>query len=180
MWDRNWAESYKSEEALTHPHRQLMLEVISRHEPFESVFEVGCAACANLYLLSKKYPEVSLLGYDISEDAIKKGYKLRSITAYSSLDKCFPSDIVLTDATAIYVSDKNIESFVTILKHYTKKAIILCEWHSDKGPFVKHGHWVHNYKELLPGCKITKLTEEDWPESSEWCEFGHIITYETS
>ena len=184
MWDRNWAESYKSDESLRHPHRQLILDAVSRYEPIESVLEIGCGGGSNLYLIRKQCPDSYIFGYDISPEAIRMAktflYKYPKHYIYEEIDAIQPTDIVLTDAVAVYISDRNIKSFIERLKKLSEKALILCEWHSDKGSFVKNGHWVHNYKELLPGCKITKLTKEDWPESPNWVEYGHIITYETS
>jgi len=184
LWDRNWAESYKSDESLKHPHRQLILKAIPNYEPIESVLEIGCGGGSNLYLIGKQYPDSYIYGYDVSPEAIRTAktflYKYRKHFIYKEIDAIHPVDIVLTDATAIYVSDRNIKSFIERLKKLSEKALILCEWHSDEGPCFKHGHWVHNYKNLLPGSKITKLKTEDWPESPEWQEYGHIITYETS
>jgi len=184
LWDKDWSESYKSEDSLNHPHRQLILEAVSRYEPIESIFEVGCGSGTNLYLLSKAYPEIYVLGYDISKPATEKAreyLRLRKSMIYDDIKDLFwRTDIVLTDAVAVYVSDKNIKSFIERFKKVSKKALILCEWHSEEGPFTYDGHWVHNYKELLPGCKIEKIPPEAWPESKNWKEFGHIITYETS
>ena len=182
MWDRDWSDSYMSEDSLIHPHRQLILEAVSQYEPIESVYEVGCGAGVNLKLLTSKYPEAKIYGYDISLDAVKKAIAFvgsRTVRITNDV-RIFTADIVLNDATAIYVSGKNIKSFIEMLKSYTQKAIVMCEWHSEEGPFIHDGHWVHNYKELLPGCKAEKIPPEAWPESKNWQEFGHIITYETS
>lgn len=61
----------------------------------------------------------------------------------------------------------------------TKKAIILCEQHSDfSSPFYKD-HWIHNYKSLFSKfiseekIRITKLSTEIWP--GDWGELGYII-----
>jgi len=181
LWDRDWSESYKSEDSLNHPHRGWILGAISIFEPIGSIFEVGCGGGANLIRISEIYPEVSLCGYDTSDAAMKTiqhvGVLIQSFENIAMYPKC---GIVLTDATAIYVSGSNIKSFIEMLKHYANKAIVMCEWHSEEGPFIHEGHWVHNYKELLPGCKVEKIPPEAWPESKNWKEFGHIITYETS
>ena len=185
MWDKNWLESYKSEDSLNHPHRQLILEAISRYEPLESVFEVGCGAGVNLKLLHHIYPEIRLYGYDISKQAMKDAVSFFSdlpgrFLDYSDEDSFSQADILLTDAVAVYVSDKNIKSFVERFSGLAKKVLILCEWHSEEGPFIHEGHWIHNYRDLLPGCKIEKIPPEAWPESKNWQEYGRIITYETS
>jgi len=182
LWDRDWSKSYISKDSLNHPHRKLILNAISQYEPCESVYEVGCGAGVNLKLLKNKYPEIKIYGYDISFDAVKEAIAFvgsRTVKITNDI-RIFNADIVLTDATAIYVSGSNIKSFIEMLKHYANKAIVMCEWHSDKGAFVHEGHWVHNYKELLPGCKVEKIPPEAWPESENWKEYGNIITYETS
>jgi tRNA G46 methylase TrmB len=75
FFDKSWAERYISKESINHPHRKILIDIISKYYPFDSALEIGCASGPNLYLLAKKFPEVKLYGIDISKKAIEIGKK---------------------------------------------------------------------------------------------------------
>jgi|SRR3989344_125439 len=191
FFDRNWSKRYISNDSLNHPHRKLLIKEIIDFYPFKNVLEVGCASGPNLYLLAKKFSDVSFYGIDVSKNAInegenfflKKGLKnvfLQTLTA-SQLEK-FASknmDIVFTDAAIIYVGQDQIERVFREIVRIAKKAIILCEQHTDGKSFYDD-KWVHNYKEIVnknaPQANINfiKIPENIW--GGDWGKYGYIIT----
>jgi len=120
--------------------------------------EIGCASGPNLYLLAKKFPEIKLYGIDISKKAIEIGKKkfneekilnvILETGNPSDLQKFFNKsiDIIFSDACLIYISPKKINSVVEEMVRIAKKAIILCEQHSDNSNSFYNGNWGHNYK----------------------------------
>src|SRR3989344_5148520 len=70
---KEWAEKYLSPESLNHPHRQFLIDKISKWAPFQSLLEIGCASGPNLYLLAKKYPKTNFYGTEINKGAVKIG-----------------------------------------------------------------------------------------------------------
>jgi ubiquinone/menaquinone biosynthesis C-methylase UbiE len=192
IFDKKWAESYISKEAINHPHRKILIEMISKHYPFETVLEIGCASGPNLLLLAKKFPKTKFYGIDISKKAIETGrnYFLKENIKNVFLDsgkaenlKNFKDksiDIIFTDATLIYEGPDKIDLIIKEMLRIVKKSIVLCEQHinSSGGSYYKD-HWVYNYNLLfgkfLPKEKIkfTKIPKEVW--SGDWGEIGNFI-----
>src|SRR4030042_430657 len=60
-----------------------------------------------------------------------------------------------------------------------KKAIVLCEQHSDSEPSFYKDRWIHNYKFIFKEfvaqerVKMDKISPEMWP--GHWAKFGYII-----
>jgi len=191
FFDKSWVERYISEESINHPHRKLLIETISKYYPFESVLEIGCASGPNLYLLAKKFPEVKFYGIDISKKAIERGKKKFNEEKISNviLESGNPSglkkffnksiDIVFSDACLIFIDPKKINSVIEEMFMIAKKAIIMCEQHTDSPDSFYTDNWIHNYK-LLFGkfvssekIKFTKIPEGIW--GGDWGKFGYII-----
>jgi len=174
VWDKDWADSYASEESLNHPHRKLILEAVRQFEPFEIFLEYGCGPGANLALLADKYPKSTFIGVDISRVALGKAIKKANIFYFEVTNvPGFNCDIALTDACMIYA--RQGEEIASVIKRHSK-AFIGCEWHDEKGTFGHGRHWVHNYRKLFPGCELRKLTWNDWQDDG-WSTYGHIITW---
>jgi ubiquinone/menaquinone biosynthesis C-methylase UbiE len=161
FFDKSWAESYISKESINHPHRKILIDTISKYYPFDSALEIGCASGPNLYLLAKKFPEVKLYRIDISKKAIEIGKKKFNEEKISNVIletgnptnlKRFPNksiDIIFSDACLIYINPKKINSVVEEMVRIAKKAIILCEQHSNSSDVYYKDHWLYNYKSLF-------------------------------
>lgn len=193
LGNKNWPQTYVSKESLNHPHRQFLIKKISACQ-FENILEIGCASGPNLYLLSKKFPDVKIYGTDISKEAIKFGEKwlneqniknvFLSVAKADNLKKFSDKsiDIIFTDATLIYLSPRKIKKSLKEIIRVAKKALILNEWHTETDKSLYKDHWAHNYKlifkELLPEekIKISKIPKELW--AGEWSEYGYIIEAE--
>jgi ubiquinone/menaquinone biosynthesis C-methylase UbiE len=192
LFDRNWAEDYLSEEALSNT--KFITGEIERRIPFSSLLEVGCASGPNLYGLAKKYPEIKFYGIDISRKAIEVGKKIFAKEKISNIflsegkaenlekfkDKSV--DLVFSSAVLIYIGPDKIRQVLKEMVRVAKKKIILFEWNSERAEdSLFKAHWVHNYRFLInkflpPGekVKITKFPfSKDW--SGGWEEFGSII-----
>jgi len=189
--DRSWAESYISKESISHPLRKILIDKISNYFPFDSILEIGCASGPNLYLLTKKFPQTKFYGIDISKKAIGTGQnyfkkeKIKNIFLESGRaedlkkfrDKSI--DIIFTDATLIYLGLDKIDLIVKEMIRIAKKAIILCEQHTNSSRMFYKDYWVHNYNFLFgkflskEKIKLTKISQEVW--SGDWGEMGYII-----
>jgi len=193
IFDRsNWPEKYLSPESLNHPHRKLLMEVISKYVPFKNAFEIGCASGPNLYLLAKKFPEAKIYGSDISKNVIafgKKWFEKQSIknvelfTSYAEDSfQNFPDksiDIIFSDAALIYLNEKKMEKILKEMIRVSRKALIFNEQHTDAISPISDGHWIHNYKNLLKKflsaekINFTKIPEDIW--AGNWAKYGYII-----
>ena len=192
FFERNWPEKCVSEESFNYPHRQLLVNIISKYTPLENIFEVGCAAGPNLYLLAKKFPKTKIYGSDISKYTIdfgknwfiKEGIKnveFFTSNAETSLKnfKGESIDIIFSDATLIYFNEKKIEKMLKEMTRVGRKALILKEQHTE-GPPIFDSHWIHNYKNLLANLiskenvKFTKIPKNIWPDKN-WTKYGNII-----
>ena len=188
--DKTWAQSYISNGSLNHSHRKLLIGKISKYSPFKNVLEVGSASGPNLYLLAEKFTEVDFYGIDVSEKAVRDGnlfFKKRNIknvllrkTDVSRLKDFVDNsmDVVFSDAVLLYVGLDKVGSVLKEMVRISKKAIILCEQHTDVESFYDD-KWVHNYKKIvekvIPQSEtiFTKIPQEVW--QGDWGEYGYII-----
>ncbi len=193
LLEPNWVKEQISPNSLNHPHRQFLIEKISGYLPFRTLLEVGSASGPNLYFLAKKFPTAEFYGVDISNQAIETGREwfkkeglnniklIQSAADNLGVFKNKSVDIVITDATLIYVGPEKIMKILVEMLKIARKTLILNEWHSDeiKKSVLQNDHWIHNYKYLLgklPGVdkiEITKLPEGTW--SGDWAKYGYII-----
>ncbi len=191
FFDRSWVERYISEASISHPHRKLLIDKIAVYSPLSSVLEIGCSSGPNLYLLAKSFPKISLYGIDISTKAIKAGqafFKQKEMNNVSLIlgkfdgikefqDKSF--DIVFSDAALIYAGPDKIDVIIREMLRIAKKAVVLCEQHTESKPALYRDRWIHNYKLLfqrfvpLEKIKFTKFSSGLWV--GDWEKFGHII-----
>jgi len=190
FFDRTWARSYISEQSINHPHRKMLMEKISSYGPFKSVLEIGSASGPNLFLLAQKFSQAKFYGVDVSLSAVREGKRffkkrgvknvfLQSLSANqleSFADKS--ADVVFTDAAMIYVGKDQIEKVFKEMMRIAKKAIILCEQHTDGESFYDD-KWVHNYKQIItsivPNARVNfiKIPKEVW--GGDWAKYGHIV-----
>lgn len=71
--DDEWVMSYW--DSSNHSHRSLLMEKISGYS-HGSILEIGCNCGPNLYLITKRFPDIEAQGIDINPRAIEKGNKL--------------------------------------------------------------------------------------------------------
>lgn len=191
IFDKKWAQNYISQTSISSPHRIILVKKISSFFPFDSVLEFGSASGPNLYLLAKKFPEVKFYGIDISKKAIKTGkeyFKKEGIkNIFLEIGKIenlrkFQNksiDVIFTDAVLIYVGPDKINFAIKEMLRIAKKAIILCEQHSELPSLIYKDRWIYNYKFLFGNSipedkiKISKVSSEDW--KGEWEKSGYII-----
>jgi len=181
--DRNWTDGYLNEEALNNPHRNLIVETLKKYAPFRDLVEYGCGAGANLIKIHESMPDVNLTGIDISKKAVRVAEQnLKYAIFYHGDVRSFFAgthqrrDVVLTDAVLIYVPPECMRSIQCAFMGIADKVIVMCEWHSDKGPFVAFGHHIHNYRKVFPGCEITKIPKDVWPGGG-WEKYGSMIVW---
>jgi len=185
----DWVEA--SWESKDHPHRQLLIDGISKFRP-KSILEIGCASGANLFLVAKKYPKAQIWGIDINKKAVDYGnrqfkqlgmgnVRLAVGKAGSLLFAENAFDVVFTDAMLIYVGPDKIKQVIEQMLNIAKKGLVLVEWHRShtNGLGVySNGLWQRNYKRLLgrhiPRNRITvaRIPKEVW---SAWNGRGTVI-----
>ena len=193
IFDRsNWPEKYASEESLNHPHRKLLIDIISKYAPFENIFEIGCASGPNLYLLAKKFPQAKIYGSDISKNAINFGKKwlekqnIKNVNFFQSqAEKSLKNfsdksiDVIFSDAALIYLDPPKIIKTLKEMFRVCRKALIFNEQHTDASSPILDNHWIHNYKNLLKKfvlddkIKFTKIPEDFY--GGNWVKYGYII-----
>lgn len=190
----DWSSSYL--QTVDHPHRQFLREHLQRLEPFSKVLELGCASGPNLELLSKEYPSVHFTGLDISPEAIKNATKTFQEKGISNVsfgvsnlgdlsryeDNSF--DVVFSDAVLIYFDEPTFIKTLQELKRITKKAFIFIEYDGDKNSLTKQelndmgSYHMRDYSSYFPNAKITKYDIDESIWSTNWVQFGKLITVE--
>lgn len=176
--------------SIDHPHRALLCEAVLRHTLFSRVLEIGCGSGPNLKILAEKFPEALFCGIDISESAVARGRKLFLEWGISNvqlwragaddLSACEDAsfDVVISDATLLYVGPDKLETAIREMLRVCRGAIVLCEQHTNEDSFYED-RWVHNYRKVFslyaPGASLqfSKIPEGVW--GGEWARYGYII-----
>lgn len=183
----DWKTAYL--DTWNHPHRELIVSALKQMQWF-SLWEVGCGPGANLVKIVKELPGRQVGGSDISEDAIELAQKtfvggkfhVESVEDLLLSDNAV--DVVLSDATLIYIGPRKIHKVMNELTRVARNYVVLCEFHSTnwfkKLMFRwKSGYNAYDYKKLLEkygyfDILIVKIPKEFWP-GTPWQEWGHII-----
>lgn len=172
-----------------HPHRQLIVYAL-QSLPWFSLWEVGCGAGANLVKIVKEMPNHQLGGSDINKDMIDTAkqalvgarFHVEDVTDMLLSDNSV--DIVLSDATLMYISPKEINKALNEMVRIARVAIVLFEFHSnnwfERLVFrLRTGYNMYNYQALLEkhGCydiQKFKIDKRVW-DDKEWSRFGHLL-----
>ena len=184
-------------QAALHPHRAVLLEAVRRFAPIDSVLEVGCHTGANLLVLARAFPQAVLSGVDVNPRAIAVGRRVltRAGAGRVRLEvgraddlRRLPDrsvDVVITDATLMYVGPDKIDSALAELVRVGRRAVICNEWHLAQGapgpPSRWHDmHWLHDYGRLLASQpRVAAVRTEQLPAGlygpGDWDRYGTVI-----
>lgn len=182
LYPGSWLEGYQK--SIAHPHRQLIMNSLNKLKNIESVLEMGCCTGPNLLRISQAYPNAKLAGYDVSEPAIQRAKVLLpratlKVGNHISIPFKEKFDVVVADATLMYISPQEIKRVMNELDRVTKRVAILVERDADsmEGEITSHV-WGRDYTQWLEllGFRVEtiKITEEQWPHSKGWAQFGHL------
>ncbi len=182
-WKTHYYDSWN------HPHRELIVEALKQF-PWFTLWEVGVGGGANIARIVRDLPGRHLGGSDVSEDAVAfcreafKDGKFQVESVEDMLMSDHSSDVILSDATLIYVDPKKIDKVMGEIVRIARNNIVLCEFHSKSWwkRFwfrMKSGYNAYDYDALLKrhGCydvRIFKIPKRFWP-GTPWEEWGHII-----
>ena len=186
----DWNKAYFS--TWTHPHRILIINYL-RSIRFGSLYEIGCAAAANLFVINQAFPRVRVGGCDVNNDALREGIKHLPRNAFlqeGHAEDLFMSDkstdVVLTDMMCIYLSPRSMNRFIKEAKRITRSHVIFVEFNSESlwerlRIWWETGYYVHNFRKLLAqngfyDVIICPMKEQDWPGGGLQPKVGAIIT----
>jgi len=185
--DASSAEAYWANRNL--PSKDFLLQNITTPSP-ANMLEIGCNCGPNLYKLSLKYPDATIVGTDINKMAIQKGnewfreegisnvklFALRAEEHNQFPDKSF--DVVFSWAVLLLIGPDKIGKVLKEMFRLAKKELILIEKHEEdekKDPrglgYVDHGYWKRDYvcllKHIIPDfvygrIDVIKIPEEVW------------------
>lgn len=183
---KDWIEGY--EKSVDHPHRKEVLSILRSLPKFGSLLEVGCSVGPNLKLIQNAFPGVKLAGIDPNEASVEAahtfvpggGVILGDARKLGTLFEMKSFDVVLADASLMYITPDEIRGVMDQIALIAKKAVVIVERCTDsKLGSLAGGVWGRDYELLLRerGFKVesVKITEEMWPGSPNWAKFGKII-----
>ena len=178
---KSWITDYVL--SVEHPHRSLIIEALKTLEPYESLLEIGCSAGPNLLRIHGK----KLAGIDANAKSIEAAktilpdvdLRVGNMIELPWNDKSF--DILLADASLMYISPEDIDKMMKEIDRVTKKGVVIIDRFNESLNGEVGGYvWARNYPRLLEimGFKVTvkKITEELWPDSKNWQLYGVIVT----
>lgn len=182
----DWIRGYW--ESQNHAHRQLIITSIKQIGGINTILELGCNCGPNIALIKErlKIPEKQLAGIDINSDSVAFGkahlpgvdFRIGNFVKLPWNDKSF--DLVLCDASLMYVDRDHIYQTMEEIDRVTKKAVIIIDRFSSTSKGDITGHvWGRNYLRLLRNKGFvpasTKLTKYTWPGSPNWQRFGRLF-----
>lgn len=179
---KDWIEGY--EKSVDHPHRFDIVQALYSFS-FGSLLEIGCSVGPNLKRIWNEFPLAELSGIDPNKDSVEraKDYLPKGIKVTEGDVRAMPFtevDIILADASLMYIEPNEIKAVMDKLALCAKKGIIIVERYSpSKTGEIVGGVWGRDYETLLKerGFKVDKIkiTEESWPHSPNWQKFGFIF-----
>lgn len=154
--------SYRSPQpAVTAPHREQLLSLLVPLIP-ESVLEVGCGLGENLALIARQVPAVRVAGLDINTQCLK--IAANALTAEHRTTAIFregraellpfataSTDVVLSDAVFMYLSEKAARRALAEMLRVTRRVAVVHLFADEDAPESRliGGNWVHNFPRLL-------------------------------
>ena len=195
--ERIWKKCYNKDQTGIfndyYAYNRLYLVKKIKSDVFNSVLEIGSKEGRNLRMIAKSFPDVKLVGIDISSEAVKIGNELFKKEGLSNVtlfegkadeldctDKSF--DLVFIFAVLIYIDSKNINKVLSEMLRVAKRRVLILEWHDpelSKGKLTSH--WIYNYEEQLKpfnseiqSLEITKIPEDEF-EDINWKKYGYYI-----
>jgi len=189
IYDPNWAESYL--DTIYHPHRNQIIEAISIFPYANSIAEIGCGPGANIVRLSKAYPNMRIIGIDISHKAIDLAKQYFKKNKYKNV-KCDVSkaddlrslknrsiDVLLTDAMLMFIAPDLIEKTLREIVSKAKLGIVMNEFYlsGSRGHF-ESGHWIYDLvkliKKIAPKSHI-HIIKSHFTGDPTWNSYGKLI-----
>ena len=171
FWDNIGGEKYfnQFESKEGQRNENIFLEKIDEFKP-KSIIDIGCGYGRYLKVISKNFPNIRLVGIDISSSQIK--YARKYCENYSNIEffeidgKHIPYeknsfDMSITYGCLQHVRHRDLNYFFTQIKSITKQYSILIEY--DKpyryNPMKnKYWHYNHNYNNLFKNENMNKNT----------------------
>lgn len=196
-WDKSYltgVDEVSGQPMWNHPHRELLMQALNSFHWF-SLWEVGMGGGANLMKILKTFKQRQLGGSDVNPDAVEfavktfQGGMFRTESVEDMLMSDKAVDVMLSDATLIYISPGKIKNTIKEMVRVTRTAILLCELHGgtwwERPLFrLRTGYNAYDYRKLLEdaGCydlQIIKIPEAYWP-GMPWSKWGHVILAKVS
>ncbi len=149
------------------------------------LIEFGCAAGPSLIDLSRTYLDSQFLGFDIRKGAVREGqkyierHKIKNVGLVNSnlvdLEDDISCDFLISRATLIYLSPKDLKRLLHKVKYKVRKKIIFQEIHSRTNTPIKHYYFAHSFKDIfielgyeeLFSIAIEDMYFDNW-ESKDW------------
>ncbi|MBI4250711.1 class I SAM-dependent methyltransferase [Candidatus Uhrbacteria bacterium] len=188
----HWADDHIK--SVSHPHRAYWIEKVGAYAPVKTVLEIGCNAGPNLSILSRHFPDIQCYGIDINRNAIANGgqwfvreHLPRVELAFGKADdlrryKDKSIDVVMSDATLLYVGPDKIKKVLSEIERVCVKAMIFLEFHEPLSNLCRlyDARWIYNYEMVcqmyLPSAtyKLSKLPKDAHHDPS-WQMYGFFI-----
>lgn len=181
---------------ITRPHRAQLLDALDGLGEWRSALEVGCGRGANLYLLSRRHPQATLTGIDVSASVIKqtrlefarRGLPTVNLHIADAMDlSAFPSggfDVVFSDAVHMYVPPASIVAALRETLRISRLGAVISTWHenaaADKQPWrYDEGTWVYDYQRLFMenfglAVELMPYSADAWGDA-RWRRYGCLL-----
>ncbi len=203
VYEAHWKHRNYDEDAVVrawdHPHRPWLAGQVRALGDLMSVLEIGCGSGANVAALARMLPRATVTGVDVNDQAVTSGNRRlmaedihnAKLLAGSALDlRVFHDrefDVVLTDATLLYVGPDQIRRVIAEMARIARCALFVLELHRPElqgnrgrsGIHTRDG-WCRNYEalfhELFPSAatEVTKVPDAAW-STGRWPMYGYGV-----
>lgn len=154
----------------TYLHREILLNYIVKYNP-ESVLDVGCGSCADLWLLKQTLPETKFTGIDRDPSNLD-GVTIIKGNIQTELPKLTEKyDIIYTNGVLMYLTDEDKEAAIDNMLRLATKAIILSEINPyDPKPAFDYDTYFTNKGFRV----ITHKTPPQVRADTQWSHNGYV------
>lgn len=157
---------YETNTQTTTKLREKIADIVVENN-IQSVLELGCNSGGNLLYISKKSPDVKLVGVDINPNAIKYGKEVEgneaeliegSIYDLSKFcDKSF--DLVFVCGVLMHIDTEHTKSVIKEMNRIAKDFILLVELNGSE-KILRYSFGTNVYKTHVPGSIPHKFSHD--------------------
>ena len=154
-------------------HENIFLDKIEKYKP-NSIIDIGCGYGRYLKAINNNFPDIDLVGVDISKSQIELAKKYcnnsTNINLYEIDGKNIPFELNSFDMSISYgclmlIPKKDLLKIFEDIRKVTKHVSIFFEYEKPRRHNLfkdKAGYYYHNYDRIFKNLDVKKETIKNW------------------
>jgi len=159
FWAGDFGTKYidrNNSEQLLHSKVAMWARMLQSANNVSSIRELGCNNGLNLVALKRLHPKLSLLGYEINEEAVRQAneFNVAKITRGSILDKIEDEavDLTFTAGVLIHINPNHLSNVYENLVYGSNRYVLVAEYYNSSPTTINYrGHTDRLFKRDFAG-----------------------------